>query len=41
MSQVDENGMIDMKVPAGAIIISSSAGAEVIKAADIQPENKE
>ena len=41
MSQIDENGMIDMKVPVGAIIMTSTAEAVVIKAADIQPESTE
>lgn len=41
MGVVDENGMIDMKVPAGTVIIVPTADAMVTKAADIQPESSE
>ena len=38
---VDEDGMVTIRVPEGALIWTATADAEVIKAADIQPETKE
>jgi hypothetical protein len=38
---LDEDGMVVLRVPPGTIYVTAEASAEVIKAADIQPQTEE